>query len=327
MVSVIIPVYNGKETVEQAINSVISQSYTELEIIVVDDGSTDGTTELVENLSKSDSRIIVVHQKNKGQSSARNKGISIAKGKYIQFLDCDDTIEKNAIELLVDTIETHPLADFVLYGFNIYSGKKLLRTPNPGDGYFKSGDSYAIFKKSENLMVSVCDKMYKSEYIKTPFDGNMVYGEDALFNYQNLSKATSFVTIKDCLYNVQLNSEDSVNKRYKQGKLLNQLFIISYIEEKMKSLFQEDFQVIEYRRSEIASVLFSIYSCCIKLNKNDAALELSSIIDNSYLQCLFALKQDCRIDHEILLTLLQKKKVKSVIYICKVLRLIRKLCN
>lgn len=93
-ISVIIPVYNREDCIRRCIQSIREQSYCELEIIIVDDGSTDKSGVICDQMQKEDTRILVFHQKNQGVSAARNYGIRAASGKYIQFVDSDDTIEK-----------------------------------------------------------------------------------------------------------------------------------------------------------------------------------------------------------------------------------------
>ena len=96
-VSVIIPVYNGEKTIEKCINSIINQSYKDLEIIIVNDGSTDNTYEICQKYSQKDDRIQVINQENKGVCLARNIGIKFSKGDYIQFVDSDDWLEPSII--------------------------------------------------------------------------------------------------------------------------------------------------------------------------------------------------------------------------------------
>ena len=104
LVSVIIPVYNVVPYLQQSIESVIKQTYTNLDIIIVDDGSTDGSGRTCDNYQKLDSRIIVIHQENRGLSGARNTGLDIAQGEYIAFLDPDDMMLPNMIEETVHNI-------------------------------------------------------------------------------------------------------------------------------------------------------------------------------------------------------------------------------
>ena len=107
ILSVIIPVYNIKNYLEECLNSVINQTLKEIEIILVDDGSTDGSAKICDNFASKDNRIIVVHQKNQGAGMARNAGIEIANGKYITFTDGDDYLETSAFETLIKAITAH----------------------------------------------------------------------------------------------------------------------------------------------------------------------------------------------------------------------------
>ena len=99
-VSIIMPVYNKAKYLENMVNCILSQTYTNFELIIINDGSTDGSDKICDKLSK-DSRIKVIHIENAGVSNARNIGLEIVRGEYIQFLDADDYIEKNMLEDLV----------------------------------------------------------------------------------------------------------------------------------------------------------------------------------------------------------------------------------
>lgn len=107
LVSVIIPVYNVETYLPQCLNSIKRQVYTNLEIIIVDDGSTDGSGVIIEDFAKEDDRAKVFHQENKGVSAARNKGLENATGKWIAFVDGDDWVERDYIDRLVDAAELH----------------------------------------------------------------------------------------------------------------------------------------------------------------------------------------------------------------------------
>lgn len=106
LVSIIIPVWNGEQFIADSINSVINQSYKDWELIIIDDGSKDNTLSLIKQY-KSD-HILIHHQENSGASTARNAGLRIAKGDYIQFLDADDLLSSNKIELQVEALEQNP---------------------------------------------------------------------------------------------------------------------------------------------------------------------------------------------------------------------------
>ena len=102
LISIIIPIYNVEKYLPDCLNSVISQTYSNIEIILVDDGSPDGCAKICDYYAKKDNRIKVIHQKNGGLSNARNSGIKIATGKYITFVDSDDYIDKQALYVTKD---------------------------------------------------------------------------------------------------------------------------------------------------------------------------------------------------------------------------------
>lgn len=105
LVSVIIPAYNVEKTIEQCVQSVFSQTIENLEIIVVDDGSTDNTGAVLDRMAEADGRLKVIHQPNAGASTARNRGLEESCGKYIRFVDADDRLTKNGIQVMIDALE------------------------------------------------------------------------------------------------------------------------------------------------------------------------------------------------------------------------------
>lgn len=131
LISVIMSAYNVEEYIEKSIDSVLQQTYTNWELIIINDGSMDNTKKIVENYLHIDMRIIYLEQENKGVSVARNKGIDSAKGKYIAFLDADDLWTKDALEKLYDLMKSDSDNKFV-YGRTIEkfsSGKEQLIGP------------------------------------------------------------------------------------------------------------------------------------------------------------------------------------------------------
>ena len=97
MISIIIPVYNVEKYLFRCVNSILSQTYSDIEIILVDDGSPDNSPELCDEIAQTDSRVVVIHKKNGGLSSARNAGLDIAKGDYVFFIDSDDWLSSNTV--------------------------------------------------------------------------------------------------------------------------------------------------------------------------------------------------------------------------------------
>lgn len=222
-ISIIIPIYNAEKYLEECIESVINQTYKNLEIILVDDGSTDESGKICDKYATIDERIKVIHEKNGCVSIARNAGMDIATGNYIMFIDADDYYEKNACEKLYNEIKEKN-ADYVI-GNYIHiepNGEKWREPLFDTEEYGNFKVSIKDYKKSFFVMNSVVwNKIYKREFLEKFhlrfFNGPIA--EDAIFAtfcYVNSDKG---YFIKDIVYNYRLNKKNSsastnCSKRY-----------------------------------------------------------------------------------------------------------------
>lgn len=167
-VSIIIPIYNVEEYLEQCIDSVLAQTHKEIEVILVDDGSPDNCGAICDNYSMKDSRIRVIHKKNGGLSSARNAGLDIATGEYIMFIDSDDFIEQDMVEALL-TLKAESSADIVCCGAYQYSkGKQpyIIKRTVSKNKIETYGQSDALKKLIlRTIDCSSCNKLYPKELI------------------------------------------------------------------------------------------------------------------------------------------------------------------
>lgn len=215
MVSIIIPVYNLENYIEKCIRSVINQTYNNIQIIVIDDGSTDSTGKICDELGKSDSRVLVIHTSNNGVSKARNIGIGRAVGDWIVFLDADDFISSNYIEIMYQSIADNSDCELVLCGYTEHKGTKKKEV-----SFFKSNDLNLRNKafllqrilgvedsKWSNGKRFGCPwgKMYKASVIKNGsirFPEDLSMGEDMIFNlsYVECMKGISIYN-NVCTYN------------------------------------------------------------------------------------------------------------------------------
>ena len=157
LVSVVIPVYNTEKYLEKCLDSVIGQTYGNLEIIIVDDGSSDGSPEICRDYAKKDERVTIISQENKGLAVARNVALDIATGSYIMFVDSDDWLEKEAVERLVFEAEKN-MADAVFFGVivdnDLYRQRRPL-SPRKLDSGF---DVLALFVKVLDVLVRQVEK-------------------------------------------------------------------------------------------------------------------------------------------------------------------------
>lgn len=196
MISIIVPVYNVEKYLNRCVDSIINQTYKNLEIILVDDGSTDNSGLLCDILRKSDARIKVIHKENGGLSSARNAGIAIAAGEYIGFVDSDDWIDIDMYECLISAIEETKSEVAVTGICRIYD-----------NGYFKNQytkkhtevyrgiEIVAEYLKQNSFSTAACDKLYRRElFSNRSFPEGKLY-EDAPVIYDILKNINKIVCI------------------------------------------------------------------------------------------------------------------------------------
>ena len=224
LVSIIVPIYNVEPYLNKCIDSIINQTLTNIEIILVNDGSTDNCGKIIDEYAKKDNRIIAIHKENGGQASARNMGLDVARGTYIGFVDSDDWIELDMYENLYNSIETYD-ADISVCGRQLYlENGNLINKINIEDEFINLYKSNLKDYVSEKLFykhtVVVWNKLYKRKVIEENNirfeDVSYVGSEDALFNYSVLCHAEKIKSIDKIYYN-QLAREGSTARTYKYG--------------------------------------------------------------------------------------------------------------
>jgi len=202
MISVIIPAYNRQDYIEKCVQSALSQSLSDIEIIIVDDGSTDTTGSICDSLAQSDGRIKVIHQKNAGVSAARQAGIDVASGEWICFLDSDDSLPGDALENYSKAFTGNP--DIIVSG---YSGE--LDT-----GRFLLGIT------DYSIRPALWGKIFKASFLKKNMPAlprELVMGEDMIANLVMGMNAGSFATIPELQYEVTLDNSSSVMKTFRKS--------------------------------------------------------------------------------------------------------------
>ncbi|MFC5684431.1 glycosyltransferase family 2 protein [Flavobacterium sp. MAHUQ-51] len=263
-ISIIIPVYNVSAYLRQCLDSVINQTYTELEIIIVNDGSTDDSLNICQEYQLIDNRIQLINQQNAGLSAARNTGIDYVQGDYILFVDSDDWIDLNTCQLLVDNVKSTN-ADVVLFSyckeFSIHSEEKFILE---GDVTFNENESRKIYRRIIGLyeeeltypenadsIVTAWGKLYKTEIIKSNAiyftDCKLIGTEDMLFNVYYFLHVKSIVNIHLCLYHYRKNNQNSLTSVYKSNLMIQwgELYdrVEQFIENKeLDATFQKAFQ-------------------------------------------------------------------------------------
>ena len=215
LISVIIPVYNAEKYLENCIQSILSQTYNNFELILIDDGSKDNSLSICKQMADNDARVFVVRQDNAGASAARNRGLEIAHGEWIVFVDSDDTVKPNYIEdLYKETIKDHSVV-IVVSGVSVYRKESWSEDISFPDLTILIRDYQTIFSniRLHKYGFSV-GKLYKSSIIKNNllrFDEKVCIAEDMMFmmnyiitSFQCLTEA-KITFIKECNYCYQIH--------------------------------------------------------------------------------------------------------------------------
>lgn len=193
-ISVIVPVYNAEKYLEKCLDSLVNQTLKDIEIIVVNDGSTDGSEKI---LSKYKNKIKIIHQKNSGVASARNNGMSVARGEYIAFVDSDDWVDKDMFLKLYQKAKANDM-DVVecnfKYVFNNYEKNGVIDLKNDINNYDN------IKKYFVNMFPVIWNKIYKKDILKNITFKDGVWAEDVEFLYRILPNIKTIGIISDKLY-------------------------------------------------------------------------------------------------------------------------------
>ena len=236
MISVIIPVYNTEIYLDQCVASIANQTYQDWECILVDDGSEDSSGAICDKWASVDSRIKVVHQINSGVSCARNKGLDVAKGEWVMFVDSDDYVEIDYLEMFA---KAKP-ADLFVAGMRRFDVKSSLGicAPECSKSYVLDNEALVDFVKlnAMNLLCGPMVKMYKLSIIKKEevlFPKDCNYGEDLLFNFRYLNhvKDVSQIACAGYCYRYvdgSLSNRKRVNmfsQDYEQWQVMRQFYV------------------------------------------------------------------------------------------------------
>lgn len=220
MISVIVPVYNVEKYLKKCVESICNQTYQDLEIILIDDGATDNSGKICDELAKWDERIVVIHQKNAGQASARNVGLEIFKGDYLAFVDSDDTIEAYMFEMLLTIMEKSD-CDIAICGHRIVQeNEKLNETFKECQEEVLDIDELweEIFGKLNN---AVWNKLYKRELIgDNRFPVDLIHGEDLIFNLNYLKKCIRGRVNRTPCYNYLKRENSVTTASFSEKKLM-----------------------------------------------------------------------------------------------------------
>lgn len=275
-ISVIVPIYNVEKYLETCINSIINQTYKNLEIILVEDGSPDSCCAICNELAKKDNRIKVIHKQNEGLSNARNSGIKIATGDYISFIDSDDIIDTDMFEVLVKTLEENN-ADISMCRFITFreNTKPKFKKSNVIKKYSSREAISSLL--TGKLTSNMWNKLYKKELFKDFRLESGVIFEDIIAMHQIFHKANIIVENKSECYGYMKRNDSIIGT-------VNEKMISSYIYARDKRCkFLEKYypelknDIFAYKTNETLRIIATIARA-----KRKDLLKID-IVENSYI--------------------------------------------
>lgn len=239
LISIIIPVYKVEKYLEKCIESVLKQTYTNLQIILVDDGSPDNCGKICDEYAKKDSRIEVIHKANGGLSDARNVGISKAKGRYIGFVDSDDYIKEDMYEILLNLIKKYDADVSICNLYDVIDGNECIRNKENGIREYSRIDILKEILLDKNIQSYAWNKLYKKELfdeIKYPIGKKY---EDIGTTFYLFEKCNKIVVTSEPEY-YYLKRADSLVNNVTESTILDYTEIIIqrylYIKQNIKEL-------------------------------------------------------------------------------------------
>lgn len=284
-ISIVVPIYNAKEYLRNCLESIINQTYKNLQIICVDDGSSDGSVSILEEIQSKDDRVVFIQQKNQGVSAARNYGLSIANGEYIMFVDADDWIDKRTCEIAINTVNKNK-CDVVIWNYHMEFGKTSQEKFVLGD----KGRLYNEYEVKEKLqrrlfglykselkipetadsLTTVWGKLYKISIIKNnhiEFTDLKEIGscEDGLFNIDFFGYVNKACYITDCLYHYRKGNSSSISSSYRKDLFVQWNKLFDY----MQKYIDQNNCPYEYQLALYNRISMSVLSMALVILLND----------------------------------------------------------
>ena len=318
-VTIVIPVYNTENYLDKCLSSVVNQTFSDIKVIIVNDGSTDNSLEICKKYAVNDKRITLIDKVNEGVSIARNIGINLAEGEWIYFLDSDDFLDLNTLENLV--IEAHSSdADIIQFGLRSYKVSTLVGGKKPSNR-----KEYKDLKKflHGNELKPICAwlHLFKLKVIKENniiFNTNLKHGEDMLFVYSVYCHARKILVLDKVFYNQVLSPNSASRKPIKIKVLFDSLLFLTELtkyvhENKLVSEYNQELKKLSKRIFILPLLLEDKFE--FEENKKEIQSIYNSIYDDNKLIFNEIYHKIARIDISLLVFLLKVvNKFKKVKY-------------
>ena len=286
LVSIIVPIYNVEKYIYRCVRSLLKQDYSNIEIILVDDGSPDKSLEIIEDMAQNDNRIKIIHKENGGVSSARNRGIDLASGLFVMFVDGDDWVEPTYVSFFVNMVDETKCVLGMNYNYYFDSGRT-----NADSDNIEIVDNNMVAENIYNgdIFVAVWNKIYSKQFLdenQIRFNEEIWFGEGMLFNIECLKFANEIAVCKKSLYH-QIPNQESAMRAFNLNSFLCgiksmelQKQIIKSFSDSVKNAWE--LHLYGYNRSIIDGLIKTdavnihkeVYKKCVRLLRHNIAIPI-----------------------------------------------------
>lgn len=255
-VSIIIPVYNVENYLMRCIDSILNQTYNNLEIILIDDGSTDSSGKICDDYLLLDNRVVVIHKKNGGLSDARNKGISVSTGEFLMFIDSDDYIDSDMVESLIDaSINFNKSIACCAKYIEKECGEYYIKNYSKEVECYSKEETIKMLLTNNKIDTSACDKLFKKELFKNiKFPYGKVY-EDLATIYQVVELTDGTVHIGNPKYHYIQRNGSIINSDFNSKHLQYVEVSKSLVEHYKKNNEIKDYALVNYYLAVVTTIM------------------------------------------------------------------------
>ena len=318
-ISVIIPIYNAQSTIQRTLDSILNQTYNNIEVILVNDGSSDNSLKICNTYKEKDSRVIVIDKENGGPSSARNEGLKNATGFYVQFVDADDELDYTYTEKMISYFKAYKNLDLVISGITIISkNKRFVNFDKCGIITQNNLNELVNQQNFYGLIASPCNKIYLKEKLNIEFPKDIKNGEDAIFNLNYLQNCKNIYLTNNESYNYYYENPNSLTKKYSEKRFLDTLFV----REQLKAFFNN----IKIDGTEIINRLLlrdvcSLTKSLIKeknISKREKIKLIKEMLDNNQVREAIKKYISFGFVEKLAFRLIKNRRVKLFYFCCKI---------
>lgn len=290
-ISIVVPVYSVESYLQKCVNSILAQSYNNIENILIDDGSPDGCSQICDEFCINDSRVIVIHQKNAGVSIARNKGLDAASGKYISFVDSDDWIEDDMYEVLYNMITASK--SNIAFSYSCIGDRKPKKISADKIKIYSPKEAIKKLLTNQHDLTAICSKLYERDVISTlRFSPKIAMAEDALFITNAIINSTSVSYINYQSYHYTIRA-DSATHTFKE----NYITILDSVDKILNIINDFDCEIGKIAKAHIPE--FDLFV-------SKEAEKHQMLTKRAYGKIIFHIKNNLNLDSWKILTLKKK---------------------